>query len=118
MSTIEIIIISSIVLSAIVSLIQVFVASVGRKSVKESLDLFMCSFLGGLLGAFLGSLLGFAIIYVIALIIDYDGLSIFSDFGDIYKTIAVLTAFLTCWFLGTAIGRIKTIRPLLKLFGE
>ena len=116
METIHILITTTAVLSLIIATIWTVITLFNRKSLKTALNLFIYSFLGGLFGAFIGSLLGLAIGYVVALITDYQGFYMYGNWSDLYIALGILAVFLICWFLGTLIGGIKTIKPFTKLF--
>lgn len=112
MNTVDIILLSTITLSAIIGTIYGVVTLAKKKSIAESFNLFIYSFLGGLLGAFIGSSVGFALGWVIYQIIPLDSGFMFNTFS---KDIGAAITFLICWFLGTVIGGIKTIKPFTKL---
>ena len=111
METIHVLTTTTAVLSLIIATIWAVITLFNRRSLKTALNLFICSFSGGLFGAFIGSLLGLAIGHIVALITDYQGFYMYGNWSDLYIALGILAVFLICWFLGTLIGGIQTIKP-------
>ena len=114
METIYILTIATAILSLVIAAILAIITLFNRKSLKAALNLFIYSFLGGLFGAFIGSVIGLAIIFVVVLISGDRGTSMYGDWSNLYITLGILAIFLICWFLGTLVVGIKTIKPFLK----
>lgn len=114
METIYILTIATTILSLVIATILAIITLFSRKAFKAALNLFIYSFSGGLFGAFIGSVIGLAIISVVLLITGYQGFSMYGDGSNLYITLGILAIFLICWFLGTLVVGIKTIKPFLK----
>ena len=107
----QILILSVVILSAIVAIFPAFGCLLYKKTIQESFDKFIYSFLGGLLGGFIGTITGFMTGYICY------SLGFFQpDFG--FPDLRIVFLWLVCLCVGVLIGGIITIKPIIKLFSD
>lgn len=107
----EILILSTVILSAIVAMFPAIGCLLYKKTIEESFDEFIYSFLGGLLGGFIGILIGVITGYFSYLIVPPQ-----SDFG--FPDLRHVLFWFIGLFVGVLIGGIITIKPIIKFFSD
>lgn len=115
LNPIEILILATVILSAIIAILFAIISLFTKKNVLNSFDLFMYSFLGGLMGGLIGTIIGFALGYLVALIIPSSGDFMFSDLN---KAVGLVVVLFVCWLIGVIAGAITTIKPVIKFFSN
>ena len=111
----KILILATIVLSAITAIFPAISTLLKKKTVSDSFDSFVCSFLGGLLGGVIGVIIGYALGYIVYLIVPLNsGLM----FGNFEKIVGFALVLFICWFVCTLTGAIKTIKPSIEFFSN
>lgn len=112
LSYMEIGILATIIVSAIIAIFQSTSDLLKQKDIRNSFDLFMYSFLGGLFGGIIGTGIGLLLSSMIYLIIPPD-----CDFiCDWFYPIRLMVFISVSWFFGVLTGGIKTIRPVIRFF--
>ena len=107
----QILILSTVILSAIVAIFPAFGCLLHKRTIEETFDEFIYSFLGGLLGGFIGTIIG-------SMIGDICySLGFFQpDFG--VPDIRIIFVGLAALCLGVLIGGIITIKPIIRFFSD
>lgn len=108
LSFIEIVILLTIILSAIVALFSSINKLFNKKTIRDGFNQFMYSFLGGLLGAVTGTSISLLLGFIVYLIIPAQ-----SDFisYDIFYLFHLIVFLLFGWLIGVLAGGIITIKP-------
>ncbi len=107
----QILILSTVILSAIVAIFPAFGCLLYKKTIQDSFDEFIYSFLGGLLGGFIGTLIGVMIGHICYLLGLFQ-----SDFG--LPDLRIVLYWIAGLCVGVLIGGIITIKPLIKFFSD
>lgn len=107
----QILILGTVILSAIVAMFPAFSCLLHKKTIEESFDEFIYSFLGGLLGGFIGTTTGFMTGYICY------SLGFFQpDFG--FPDLRIVLLWLVGLCVGVLIGGITTIKPIIRFFSD
>ena len=115
LNPVQIVILATIIFSATIAIFPGINRLLNKRSVGDSFNSFMYSFLGGLLGGFAGIIIGFVSVCIIYLIIPPQ-LHIGPEI--IFYVLWLMTFWVLLWLVGVSIGAIATIRPLIKFFSK